>query len=176
MPIPKKVLNFLDKNKVKYKTLEHRKVYTAIDKAKTLKIKESLVGKTVVLKFDRDYAIVLMSSDKIVDIQKIKKILNIQKKKENKKTVKKISFAGEKWIKLNIKGIKQGSVPPFGNLWKLPIIADLAFLKNKKIILNSGDHYSSLELTPAVFKKLIPELIVGSFAKKRPAKKKKKKK
>ena len=174
MKIPQKILSYLDKIGCRYKILDHRKVYTAIDKARTLKIKDSLVGKTVVLKFDRDYAIALMPSDKIVDIQKLKKILNLQRKKEDKKAVKKVDFAGEKWIKLNLKGAKMGAVPPFGDLWKISTIADAGFLKNKKIILNSGSHYNSFELIPSGFKKLIPGLIVGSFAKKRPAKKKKK--
>ena len=35
MAIPKKLLKFLDENKVKYEVVEHRKVYTAHDSAKT---------------------------------------------------------------------------------------------------------------------------------------------
>ncbi len=170
MAIPKKVLNFLDKNKIKYKELEHRKVYTAIDKAKTLRIKESLIGKAVVLKVDRDYVVALMSADKIINKQKLGKVLSQQR------LVKKIDFAKEKWIKDNLKGAKMGSVPPFGDLWKIPVLAESSFLKNKKIVLNSGDNKFSLEMSPPEFKKINSDLILGNFTKKRLVKKKTKKK
>ena len=35
--IPGKIIKFLEKGKVKYEILKHRTVYTAFDKAKTLK-------------------------------------------------------------------------------------------------------------------------------------------
>ena len=171
MAIAKKILNFLDKNETKYRIVEHKKVYTAIDKARTLKMKDSLVGKTVVLKADRDYFILLMAADKIIDKVKIKKILSQWRKKNNQKVFKKIDFAKEKWIKENLKGAKMGSVPPFGVIWGIETICDDSFLRNKKILINSGDHYSSLEMTSSNFKKILPEMIKGSFSKKRKKKK-----
>jgi Ala-tRNA(Pro) deacylase len=167
MKTPKKTINFLDKQKVDYQILEHRKVYTAIDKARTLKLKNNLIGKTVILTADRKQYLFLMAGDKAVDLQKVKKIL-FQKEK---KKIKKISFTKEKWIKDNLKGSKIGSIPPFGSWWKIPTIVDSSFLSNKKIILNSGNHYCSIESTPSSFRKTLPDLISGDFGKKKKIKK-----
>jgi len=160
--IPKKVSNLLDKNKIKYKELKHKKVYTGRDKANTLKIKKSLVMKTVVLKADRQYLIVTVPCEKIIDIQKAKKILSSKEKK-----IKKVGFAKEKWIKENLKGIKTGSIPPFGLLWKIDTMIDRSVLRAKKAVFNSGNHYFSIEMDGNVLKKVVPDLITGDFTKKK---------
>jgi len=165
MGIPKKIINFLNKSEVKYEVIKHRPVYTAIDKARTLKIKGGLVGKTVILKSNKSVFIVLIPAETIVNLEKIEKILNL----------KKVGFANEKWLKENLKGVKEGAVPPFGPIWNLPVLVDKLLLKNSKIIINSGERTESIQLTPSGLRRLIPNLKEGFFSKKKIIKKKKKK-
>jgi Ala-tRNA(Pro) deacylase len=165
MSIPKKISNLLDKEKIKYKEIEHRKVFTGIDKAKTLRIKEKDVAKTVALRSGRQYFIVTIPADTIIDLRKIKKILPLEK-------VKEVSFAKEKWIKDNLKGAKTGSIPPFGFLWKLPSIIDSSVFRNKKTVFNSGNHFCSIEIESAELKKIMKEMIKDSFTKKKPVRRK----
>jgi len=171
MAIPKKIINFLEKSKIKYEVVNHRKVFTAIDKARTLKIKENKIGKTVILKADKLFFITLTSADRILNLDKINKIISARLDKK----IKKISFASEKWIRENLKGMKQGMIPPFGVIWKLLLLVDKEFLKNSKLIINSGDHRQSIQLTASSLKKLLPEIVGESFSKKRPIKPKPKK-
>jgi len=163
MAIPKRIINFLDKSEVRYNILNHKKIYTALDKARTLKTKESLVVKTVILKADKDILFALIPANKIIDIDKLVKIID---KKKEKKT-KKINFVKEKWIKEHLKGVKIGVIPPFGNLWNLPVFLDKDLLKGAKIILNSGDHQYSIEIISSKIKTLIPDIIEGVFSKKK---------
>ena len=109
----------------------------------------------------------LLPADKNLDKKKLKKVVNHWRKKEGKKTIKKISFATETWMKKNLKGVKVGAIPPFGNLWGLSTLIEKSLFKNKKIIVSGGDYSFSVEVSPKVFKKLIPDLIVGTFGKKR---------
>ncbi|MFA4998911.1 MAG: YbaK/EbsC family protein [Candidatus Paceibacterota bacterium] len=155
MPIPKKLVNFLDKSKAKYEVLEHKTVYTAFDKAKTLRVKENIIGKTLVVKIDKNYALVLVPANKNLDKDKFRKTAK----------VKSIDFVKEAWMKKNIKGAKIGAVPPFGILWKLPTFVDKSLLLQPKIIVNSGDHNFSLKLLSSSFKKLIPDFVSGQFSK-----------
>jgi Ala-tRNA(Pro) deacylase len=171
MAIPKKVINFLDKSGVKYEIIEHRIVYTAVDKAATLRIDEKIIGKTLVVKADRDYAIVLIPANKNLDKMKLKKAINVERKKEKQKSIKNIDFVKEQWMKKNLKGMKIGAIPCFGSLWKLPTFVDKGLLKNSKIIVNSGDYSFSIKISPANFQKLEQDLILGSFTE--PKKKKK---
>lgn len=157
MPIPLKVKNFLEKNKIKAEPIEHRVVYTAFDKAQTLRVPQKIVGKTLALKIDKGYALALIPANKNLDKGKLKKLAK----------VKKIDFVKEAWIKKNFTGVKIGAVPPFGNLWKLPTFIDHSLLNQSKIIVNGGDWKWSIKLNPANFKKLIPVLVIGNFSKSR---------
>ncbi len=155
MPISKKLVNFLDKSKVKYEVLKHKTVYTAFDKAKTLRVKENIIGKTLVVKMDKNYALVLVPANKNLDKNKLRKVAK----------AKSIDFVKEAWMKKNIKGAKIGAVPPLGILWKLPTFIDKSLLLQSKIIVNSGDHNFSLKLLSPSFKKLLPDLVSGQFSK-----------
>ncbi len=176
MAVSKKLVKYLDSSKVKYEIIEHRIVYTAHDKAATLRVPEKIIGKTLAVKFARDYGLVLIPADKNLDKAKLKKLVNASRKKEKQKAVENVDFAKENWIKKNLKGMKAGAAPPLGILWKLPTFAEKSFLNNPKIIINGGDYKFSISVSGANFKKLLPDLTIGSFseAKKKPKKKKKK--
>ncbi len=167
MPISKKLIKFLEENRAKYTPVEHRIVYTAFDKAQTLKVSERMIGKTLAVKMDRDFALVLIGANKNLDKAKLKKIVNTWRKRLEQKLVKKISFGTEAWMKKNLKGVKVGAIPPFGNLWGLPTFSDKSFLNNPQIIVNAGDYNFSIKINPNLFKKLIPDLIIGNISKKR---------
>ena len=157
MPIPKKIINFLEKNKIKYEPIKHRTIYTAFDKAATLKVPQKIVGKTLVITFDKNLAVVLISANKNLDINKLRKVVK----------AKKIEFVSEKIIKNKFKGVKVGAIPPFGNLWKFSTFTDRGLMQSPKIIINGGDYNWSIKITPATLKKLIPDLLIGSFSKTR---------
>ncbi len=169
--IPQKIIKFLDynpstassrqrrapKNKAKYEIIKHRTVYTAFDKAATLRVKPNLIGKTLILKTDNNLAIVLIPANKNLDKNKFRKIAG----------AKKAGFASERLTKNKLKGVKVGAIPPFGDLWKLPTFIDKGLFTNPKIIINSGDYNFSIKITPASLKKLMPNLTTGKFSKSR---------
>ena len=157
MPILKKLQKFFEDNKVKYETIQHKIVFTAHDKAATLKIAEKIIGKTLVVKLDKSIVLVLIPANKNLDKQKLRKIAKS----------KKIDFVKEAWMKKNLKGVKIGSTPPFGVIFKIPTFVDIGLMKEKKIIVSSGDYNNSIKLNPAVLKKLIPYLVSGNFSKTR---------
>jgi len=157
MAVSAKLTNLLEKNKIKYELLKHRTVYTAYDKAVTLRSSEKVVGKTLVVKLDKNPALVLIPANKNLDKQKLKKAAK----------TKSVDFIKEAWMKKRLKGVKVGAVPPFGNLWKLPTFVDRTLINQSKIIINGGDYNWSIKINPAVFKKIIPDLVIGNFSKKK---------
>lgn len=163
MPPLKKLTNFLDKNKIKYNIVEHKKVYTTYDSAQTQKVPLKTIGKTLLVKGDNRFAFVVLSGHRRLDIQKLKKTMNKYLEQEGEKKVKKLSISNEAQIKRNITK-KIGALPPFGSLYKYPTFADKLLLKNNKLNLNAGSFTESLEITSAQYKKA-EQPIEGSFSK-----------
>ena len=151
--IDKKLENFLKKTKVKYKTIEHKLVYTAHDEAQTQKKKLNEVAKTVLVKADRALALVVVPAGKYVDLKSIKKALK----------AKKVSMAKEKDITKYIK-TKVGLLHPFGVLYKIPTLLDRSLARAKKIIASAGSYTVSIEINLKAFEKL-NNPIKGSFSK-----------
>ena len=177
MAILKSLQNLLEKNKIKHEVIDHKTVYTALDSAETQHIKPPEVVKTLVMKINaKKYALALIPANKNLDKKKFLKEVNKWLKKEEEKTVKTIEFAKEAWMKKNLKG-KIGATVPFGSLSKMPAFIDRSLLKNKNLVINTGDYEKSIKLATKKFLEL-EEMAKGIFSetKKKKVKSKKVKK
>lgn len=163
--LPKKLESFLDAQKARYNVTEHRTVYTTYDVARTLKIDDKSVAKTLLIKADNEIVMVVIPGNKNLDFSALKKLINTARKKNEEKTVKKISLVSERVIANRITK-KPGAVPPFGNLYKMTMYVDRAVLKPKKIVLNGASFTVSIEMTPKEYQR-ITEPVMGSFSKAR---------
>jgi len=175
MSIPKKLINYLDKAEAKYKLLEHRTVFTAWDMAQTLHVKPEQIVKTLVIKIKGKIPILVnLPANKNLDKKKLANVVKTYADKLKKQDIQPVwvlelkgksptvDFAKEAWVKQKLLG-KVGSTPAFGVLQKLPVFMDKVLDKQKKLILNSGDYNTAVEMTMAQFKKLEAPL-TGNFS------------
>ncbi|MFH1326089.1 MAG: YbaK/EbsC family protein [Candidatus Falkowbacteria bacterium] len=139
--LPKKIIKYLEKAGVSHDVIEHKTVYTAYDAAMTMGKKIEEIAKSLVVKADKDYFLVLLPANKNLDLEKVKK--NVSKLKQ--KDVKVVKIPGEKVMQDALK-IKNGTVSAFGNLYKLPVIIDKALAKTKKAVFSSGGVNHSIEM------------------------------
>ncbi|MFA6525594.1 MAG: YbaK/EbsC family protein [Patescibacteria group bacterium] len=153
MPIPKKLLGYLDKDKTKYEIVEHKKVYTAFDLANTLKLKLSEIAKTLLVKTDKEYYLVVLPAHYRLDLVKLKKILN----------AKKITIAKENVMQKVFK-VKPGAITPFGFIHKTKVVMDKSLNKSVKVLLGSGSFKESIAMKVKDYVKMV-EPIQGIFAK-----------
>lgn len=153
MPIPKKLITYLDKNEVKYEVVEHRKVYTAFDLANTLKLKLSTIAKTLLVKADKDYYLVVLPAHYRLDLTKLKKVLG----------VKKITIAKENIMQKVFK-VKPGAIVPFGFIHKTDVVMDKSLLKSPKMLFGSGSFTEAIEMKVKDYVKLV-EPKEGEFGK-----------
>ncbi|MCF7820453.1 MAG: YbaK/EbsC family protein [Candidatus Pacebacteria bacterium] len=147
--IPAKVKAYLDKAGIKHEILEHKTVYTAIDAANTLNKKFSEIAKSLIVKADKDYYLILLPADYNLEPEKLKKALA----KGGNKEVKTIKIPGEKIVDKALK-IKAGALSAFGNLHKLPVIVDKKLAQINKAVFSSGSLNHSVEMAVKDFVKL----------------------
>ena len=155
MPIPKKLLNYLDKNKIKYDILKHRTVYTAYDLAQTMKQKLQEIAKTLLVKVDKQYHLVVIPAHYKLDFGKLKKALK----------AKKVGIAKEKEMQTKFK-VKPGAITPFGTMHKVGVFVDKTLLKTQKAIFGAGSFTESLRMKVKDFLKL-EDAETGSVGKKK---------
>jgi len=161
MAIPKKLLNHLDKAKAKFDVMEHRTVYTAYDLAQTTKSKLQEIAKTVLVKADKEYYLVVIPSHYKLDFQKIKKLLK----------AKKVQIAKESEMKNKFK-VKPGAITPFGTIHKAEVIIDKSLLKLKDAIFSAGSFTESIRMKIKDFMKVEDENVQSAIVSKRDKNKK----
>jgi prolyl-tRNA editing enzyme YbaK/EbsC (Cys-tRNA(Pro) deacylase) len=182
----KKIQKLLETNKIKFKLVEHRKVYTAFNGAETQHVDPKAVVKTVFVKLSKpsthllqngevhtiDFLLVSVPAKKRVDFKKIAKAVNDHQTKSYKILVKEnpkakkpavvtAKMANEKDIVKKLK-TKIGLLSAFGQIYNLPVLIDKKLLKNKKLIVAAGSYTESIEISPKDFLKITPHL-EGTF-------------
>ncbi len=155
--IPAKTIKYLDKSGKKYNILEHRTVYTAIDAAITLRKKFEEVSKSLLVKADKDYLMIILPADHNLDMDKLKKVIG----KGNAKDVKVIKIPAEKVMEKALK-VKAGAMGSFGSMYKLPVIVEKKLAKIKKVAFPSGSYNHAVEMSVKDFLDL-ENAILGSF-------------
>ncbi len=147
--IPVKVKNYLDKTGINHEILEHKTVYTAIDAANTLNKKLTEIAKSLLIKADKDYYLILLPADYNLQEEKLRKIIE----KGGDKQIKAVKIPGEKLVEKTL-NIRAGALSAFGNLYKLPVIVDKKLAETKKAIFSSGSLNHSVEMAVKDFVKL----------------------
>lgn len=165
--LPAKLVKYLENHGVDHDILEHRVVFTAIDAANTLKREMDKIAKSLLVKADKDYYLVILPADHNLDFEKVKKFVGKLKSKD----VKTVKIPGEKIVENALK-VKAGTLSAFGNLHKVPVIMDKKFEKVKKAVFSSGSLNHSVEMGVKDFIKM-EEALLGSFGVKKKIKKQK---
>lgn len=163
--LPAKTIKYLAKAGIKHNLLEHKTIYTAIDAANTMKKKMDEIAKSLLVKADKDYYMVLLAADQNLDINKLKKVLS----KFQQKEIKVVKIPGEKIARDFLK-VKHDAISAFGSLYKLPVIMEKKIAKVKKAVFSSDSFNHSIEMTVKDFINL-ENAVIDTFGVKKKIKK-----
>jgi len=163
--IPAKLLKYLEKAWVRHDILEHRTVYTAIDAANTMKKKVDEIVKSLLVKADKDYFLVLLPASHNVDFDKLKNAIGKLQSKE----IKIVKIPGEKIVENALK-IKAETLTAFGRVHNLAVIMDKNLAKLKKAVFSAGSTNHSIEMAVKDFIKM-ESADLATFSKKKIIKK-----
>jgi len=153
MAIPKKILNYLEKNNIEVKVIGHKKVYTSHDLAATLDKKLDKIGKSLLVKADGKSYLVLVPGHYALDLNKVKKELK----------AKKVELANERHIK-KLLDMKPGALHPFSGISKVQLLLDKTLAKAQKAVIRAGSFTESLEMKVKDLNKL-ENATLGDFGK-----------
>lgn len=145
-----RIKQLLGDNKIHYQLITHEPVYTSEQAAKMRGkgIEEGLKrgAKAMIFKVDEKYIQCIVPAHKIVDIKKVKGLLN----------AKKIKMATPEEV-LQVTDCEIGSVPPFGNLFNIQVYCDPEL--SEEIDFNAGLHDASITMKRADWEKIVKPII-----------------
>ena len=138
MPV-RKLIEFLDNHKIKYVTIDHSVAYTAQEAAASSHIPGRELAKTVMVKIDGKMTMAVLPASYKVDFDLLKKAAGASK----------VSLASEQEFGDIFPECEVGAMPPFGNLFGLPVLMDDALMSEEIVYFNCGSHTVSLRMKRA---------------------------
>ncbi|HHE54481.1 MAG TPA: YbaK/EbsC family protein [Caldithrix abyssi] len=149
MPL-QKLRNFLDEQGVRYVLIVHSPAYTAQEIAASAHIPGKKLAKTVMAKVDGQMSMFVLPATYHLDLDKCKMAMN----------VKEVELATEEEFKYLFPECEIGAMPPFGNLYGLPVYACKELAENDEIAFNAGSHRELIKLPFKDFERLAkPEIL-----------------
>ena len=148
--MPTKILkDFLDSHHVKYMCITHSPSFTAQEVAAVAHISGKQMAKTVIVKMGEQLAMVVLPAHDHINFAALKKITG----------AKEIDLARESDFKAEFPECEVGAMPPFGNLYGMPVFVSNAF-SHDKIVFNSGTHTELIQMTYEDFLTLVKPKVI----------------
>jgi Ala-tRNA(Pro) deacylase len=154
-PTTKQITDLLAERHVPFRTFEHAPVRTS-EEAASLRPEFSMHqgAKTLIVRArDKNngifFAMLVFPADLKFDSKKAKSAIG----------AKSISFATEEEVARVTHGVQIGGVPPFGNLFGLPVYVDESLFENEEIIFNAGDRSFSVAMKSADYRNLVQPIV-----------------
>ncbi len=143
--------SFLDSNHVKYKTITHSPQYTAQEIAASAHIPGKHLAKTVIVKVDGEFAMAVLPASLHVSLTRLKEATGA----DNAEIASEQEF-GELFPDCEV-----GAMPPFGNLYDMPVFAAEQLIEDEEIAFSAGSHTELVQLAYRDFDKLVHPKVIA---------------
>lgn len=147
MPIAK-LRKYLDDNKIKYVVISHSTAYTAQDVAEAAHIRGKEIAKTVIVNVDGGngrMAMVVLPASCRIDFAILKELTG----------AKAVELATEDDFIDAFPDCEIGAMPPFGNLYHIPVYVARKLGEDEEIAFNAGTHRELIKMKYRDFERLV---------------------
>jgi Ala-tRNA(Pro) deacylase len=151
MAVNHRLQSLLVQSRVEYELLQHREAFTAQEVAQTTHVRGRQLAKVVLVRAGRDqYLMAVMPASQHVDLELLAQVSGR----------KHLELATEGEILRVFSDCEPGAMPPFGNLYDLPIFLDACLAREEHITFQAGNHHEVVRMPFADYERL-----AGTFAK-----------
>lgn len=147
----KKLREFLDSAKVKYRTITHSQAFTAQEVAASAHIPGKQLAKTVMVKIDGKMAMAVLPASCRVDFGLLKTAAGARV----------VELATEEEFREMFPECDVGAMPPFGNLYGIEVFVAEKLAEDEAIAFNAGSHTELIQLSYKDFERLVKPRTVG---------------
>lgn len=141
----KKLIEYLDENKIKYVVISHSPAFTAQEIAASAHIRGKELAKTVVIKIDGKMAIAVLPASYNIQFESLKAMLGAET----------VRLAYEQEFIDKFPDCEIGAMPPFGNLYNMDVFVAESLADTKEIAFNACSHDQLIKMDYSDFEKLV---------------------
>lgn len=148
-----KLEEYFRDNRVGFQAMTHPTAYTAQEVAAAQKVPGKQVAKVVMVLADDRVAMLVMPASYRIDFTKLRGILGAK----DARLAKEEEFSGL------FPDCDTGAMPPFGNLYNVPVYVDRVLTEDPEIVFQAGSHRDTLKIAYKDYARLA-QPIVADFA------------
>ncbi len=149
MAAKKRLEKYLKDSGVQFGTMTHPVAYTAQEVAAAQHVPGKQLAKVVLVDADGQLVMLVLPASYRVDFPKLKSVLG----------AKKVRLAKEEEFGGTFTDCEVGAMPPFGNLYDIPVQVDESLAEAPEIVFKVGSHTTSMKIKFPDYKKLVkPEI------------------
>jgi Ala-tRNA(Pro) deacylase len=153
MALNDRLKHFLAQQRIEYDVLPHREVFTAQEVAATSHVTGRQLAKVIVVRADgQGHLMVVLPASCRLDLTALREVAGKRK----------LSLAPEDEIARLFPDCEVGAMPPFGDLYGLPVYVDACFPREKEFFFQAGNHHEVVRITYEQFERLARP-VVGEF-------------
>jgi Ala-tRNA(Pro) deacylase len=141
----KKLKAYLDESNIRYLTISHSSAFTSQEIAASAHVSGKEFAKTVVIKIDGQLAMAVLPAAYHVDFETLKEIFHTQN----------VSLAAETEFKDKFPDCEPGAMPPFGNLYNMPVYVAESLAGHREIAFNACSHTEIIRMDYADYHRLV---------------------
>ncbi len=136
MPISPRLQTYLDREGVHYEVLPHPEAFRAAEIAHTLHTPEKEMAKVVIVKVQEQFVMTVLPASWNVNLDRLGTVL----------ATPQVWLATEEEIKYLFPDCELGAMPPFGNLYGLPVYVDQSLTEDEEIVFQAGTHSDAIRM------------------------------
>jgi Ala-tRNA(Pro) deacylase len=150
MTYNKKLEAYLHEQRVPFKRQQHSVAFTAQEVAASEHLPDDMVAKVVMVFADADMVMLVLPASHHIDLTKVAVALG----------AKNAWLADEHEFATVFPDCDIGAMPPFGNLYDVPVYVDRTLTKDETIVFQAGTHTDTIRMGYANYARLVNPKVV----------------
>ena len=147
----KKLIHYLKQNHVPFRIKKHPRAFSALTTAEAAHISGKHLAKTVILRVEGELRMFVMSAGELIDMEAMRDIFGTDD----------IRLAHEEEFEGVFSDCEPGGMPPFGNLYGLPVYVSPRLAGDSEIVFNAGDHSRLVGMNFLDYDRLVHPCIIN---------------
>lgn len=144
-----RVRQCLDGANIRYTIIRHPPEFTAQEIAANTHIRGKELAKTVMVKLDGAMAMAVITASTRVDLDRLCQVTG----------AKSAELASEEEFGGLFPECEVGAMPPFGQLYEMPVFVDELLREDEEIAFNAGSHVDLIQISYSDYEKIVAPVI-----------------